>query len=102
MKEFNLYKLSINLIYCSLVYTWSWTVTNSEFRLASQLWNIRNSPRLAKTTRWCKIFVFQVFARSFTKIEHPKRHKGYKIGSEDLQGYGEKFINDISTICVKI
>ena len=38
-----------------------------------------------KTTRWRKIFVLQVFARNFAKIEHPKSQKDYKIGSKDLQ-----------------
>ena len=59
-----------------------------------------------KTTRWRKIFVFQVFARNFAKIEHAKGQKDYKIGSEDLQRSGEKskpHINNKSThTCVKI
>ena len=59
-----------------------------------------------KKTRWRKIFVLQVFVRNFAKIEHLKSQKDYKIGSEDLQRYGEKFkphIKDKSTpICVKI
>ena len=38
-----------------------------------------------KTTIRRKIFVLQVFARNFAKIEHAKSQKDYKIGSEDLQ-----------------
>ena len=57
-------------------------------------------------TRWRKIFVLQVFARNFQKIEHAKSQKDYKTGSEDLQRQEEKFkphIKDKSTpICVKI
>ena len=59
-----------------------------------------------KTTRYRKIFVLQVFARNFAKIEDLKSQKDDKIGSEALQRYREKFkphIYDKSTpICVKI
>ena len=53
-----------------------------------------------KTTRWRQIFVLQVFARNFAKIERARSQKDYKVGSKDLQRSGEKFkphINDKST-----
>ena len=59
--------------YPILVYTWSWTITNPEFWLASQPWTIRNSPWLTKMKKKNKMA--ENFCKEFCKNKTSQEQK---------------------------